>query len=102
MIKQSKVPPMPRVKEASVSNPPTATEWINEYRELKEENERLHRAVQNYDDANVKISLELNETRLRLAKAEARIEELTRVNVETVVVDNEESRIPIVVSLEKY
>ena len=84
MIKQSKVPPMPRVKEASVSNPLTATEWINEYRELKEENARMHKAIKNYDAANRKISLELNETRLRLAKAEARIEELTRVNVEVI------------------
>ena len=102
MIKQIKVPPMPRVKEASVSNPPTAAEWINEYRELKEENARMHKAIKNYDDANRKISRELNETRRLLAKAEARIEELTRVSVETVVVDNEESRIPIVVNLEKY
>ena len=102
MIKQSKVSPMPRVKEASVSNPPTAMEWINEYRELKEESARMHKAIKNYDDANRKISRELNETRRLLAKAEARIEELTRVSVETVVVDNEEPRIPIVVNLEKY
>ena len=102
MVKQSKVPPMPRVKEASVSNPPTATEWINEYRELKEENARMHKAIKNYDDANRKISRELNETRRLLAKAEARIEELTRVRVETVVVDNEEPRPLIVVDLEKY
>lgn len=84
MIKQSKVPPMPRVKEASVSNPPTAAEWINEHRELKEENARMHKAIKNYDDANRKISRELNETRRLLAKAEARIEELTRVNVEVI------------------
>ena len=73
-----------------------------ENRELKEKIERLAKANWNYDIANRKISEELNETRLRLAKAEARIEELTRVSVETVVVDNEESRIPIVVNLEKY
>lgn len=102
MVKQSKVPPMPRIKEASVSIPPTATEWINEYRELKEANARMHKAIKNYDEANRKISRELNETRVLLAKAEARIEELTRVSVETVVVDNEEPRIPIIVDLEKY
>lgn len=86
MVKQSKVPPMPRVVEPTVSNPPAATEWINEYRTLKEENIKLHEAVKNYDIANRNISRELNETRLRLAKAEARIEELTHINVETVVV----------------
>lgn len=55
-----------------------------ENRELKEKVERLAKANWNYDIANRKISEELNETRLRLAKAEARIEELTRVNVEVI------------------
>lgn len=87
MIKASETPPLLLAKEN---------------RELKEKAERLAKANWNYDIANRKISEELNETRLRLAKAEARIEELTRVNVETVVVDNEESRNPIVVNLEKF
>lgn len=102
MIKQSKVPPMPRIYEASVSSSPTATEWINEYRELREENRRLHQAVKNYDNANRNISRELNETRLRLAKAEARIDELEQINVDVVVEDNEETKSPIVVSWENY
>lgn len=74
------------------NNLPAAHEWINEYRDLKAENKRLHEAVKNYDIANIGISRELNETRLRLAKAEMeiekltqRIEKLTRVNVETIV-----------------
>lgn len=73
-------------------NLPTAHEWIDEYRDLKVENKRLHEAVKNYDIANRGISRELNETRLRLANAEIeiekltqRIEKLTRVNVETIV-----------------
>lgn len=56
-----------------------------ENRELKEKIERLAQANWNYDIANRKISEELNETRLRLAKAEARIEELTRVSVEVII-----------------
>lgn len=70
MIKPSDTPPLSLEKEN---------------RELKEEIKRLAQANRNYDVANRKISEELNETRRLLAKAEKRIEELTRVNVEVLV-----------------
>lgn len=93
---------MPRISEGSVSNPPTASEWIDEYRKLKADNKRLRAANENYDRANRAISKELNETRLLLAKAETRIEELEQISVDVVVEEGQGTRSPIVTSWENY
>lgn len=59
---------------------------------LKERIRALERACDNYDQANCKISRELNETRWQLIKAKRRIEELERISVDWEVVHDDETR----------
>ena len=59
---------------------------------LKERIRVLERACDNYDQANCKISRELNETRWQLIEAKRRIEELERISVDWEVVHDDETR----------
>lgn len=59
---------------------------------LKERIKELERACDNYDQANCKISQELNETRWQLIEAKHRIEELERIAVDWEVAYDDETR----------
>ena len=53
--------------------------------ELREENSKLIKAVDNLDSANKKISNELSEVRWALIKAQEQIKKLTELNVDVEV-----------------